>query len=136
MWTPTRFPARASSTLTSDVNHIGLHSSGLLLVDMPRTAGEPDGPHAAPMAVDPPRRDVLLARAPWIACALRVLLPHGYLRFPCLLRFDGGKKSRTSTSNGFASFSSIATVGLIRPFSTRTMVTKETPARRANSLTE
>ena len=91
---------------------------------------------AAPMSIDPARRDVLLAGAPWIACTLPVLLPHGYLRLLCLLRFDRGKKSRTSTSNGFASFSSIATVGLIRPFSTRTIVTNEAPARLANSLTE
>jgi len=35
----------------------------------------------------------------------------------------GGKKSRTPIPNGLASFSNIVTVGLIRSFSIRTMVT-------------
>src|SRR2546426_10890092 len=64
-WTPTRFPAGARSTLTSRVYRIALHSPNLLLVDMPRATGEPDSPHAAPMSIDPARRDVLLASAPW-----------------------------------------------------------------------
>src|SRR5206468_4306593 len=52
------------------------------------------------------------------------------------LRLDGGKKSRTSISSPLASFSSIATVGLMRPFSIRLTVTNPTRARFANSRTE
>ena len=39
-------------------------------------------------------------------------------------------------SNAFPSFSNITTVGLICSFSIRTMVTNDTLARSANSLTE
>ena len=62
-----------------------------------------------------------------------------HVRLLLLLVLDlrvGGKKSRTSISRALASFSSIVTVGLMRPFSIRLTVTKPTLALLASSRTE
>src|SRR6266487_3812388 len=125
-----------STALVPSINRVCLYTANLLLVKVSGPTGEPDRPTSARVPIHPAWSGVLLARTPWIPCALHAYFSHRYLRRLGLLRLDGGKKSRTSISRALASFSSIVTVGLMCPFSIRLTVTKPTPASSASWRTE
>src|SRR5262249_35623427 len=128
---PPGLPAGPRAALIVGVLRVSFHPADALLVNMPSAADVPNRSIAARVPVDTSWRLVPLPRTPALSCLswfhrvlLRVDLP------------SSGSRSRTAISSALASFSSIATVGLIRPVSIRWTDENVTPARSASPLTD